>query len=157
GLSQWMGGTQQTAQTDAGSIELPPPQNLGGEPVNFAGSKSRKSDTYTPVGSAKTDENLNKARTGNKPVMVSVSFKDESWMQVEVDGKTEFEGTLPSGTQRTWEAKERLVVIAGNAGGVMVAVNNGQAEQLGDPGVVKEVVYQADELKAIEKPQQEAQ
>ncbi|MGE5655799.1 MAG: helix-turn-helix domain-containing protein [Actinomycetota bacterium] len=77
------------------------------------------------------------------PVMVSVTFKDESWVQIEVDGKTEFEGTLPQGTQRTWQAKEQLVVIAGNAGGVLVAVNNGQAKQLGAPGSVREVTFRA--------------
>jgi cytoskeletal protein RodZ len=147
--------SQETAQTDAGSVELAPPPNLGSEPVNFAGSKSRKVDTYKAVQAARTGENLDRA--GDRPVMVSVSFKDESWMQVEIDGKTEFEGTLPSGTVRTWQAKERLVVIAGNAGGVLVAVNNGQAQQLGDPGTVKEVVFQADELKSVEKPKQEAQ
>lgn len=161
GLSKLMNASQETAQTGAGSVELAPPPNLGSEPVNFAGSKSRKVDTYKAVEAARTGETLkageNLDRAGNKPVMVSVSFKDESWMQVEVDGKTEFEGTLPSGTVRTWQARERLVVIAGNAGGVLVAVNNGQAQQLGDPGVVKEVVFQADELKPVEKPKQEAQ
>lgn len=157
GLSQLMTPSGERAQTDAGSGELAQQQDLGSEPVNFAGSKSRKVDTYTAVEASRNGENLNKDRAGDKPVMVSVSFKDESWMQVEVDGKTEFEGTLPSGTVRTWQAQERLVVIAGNAGGVMVAVNNGQAEQLGAPGVVKEVVYKAGELKATQKPKQEAQ
>ena len=75
------------------------------------------------------------------PVTVNVTFKDTSWVQIEVDGKTEFEGVLPSGTQRTWQAKEQLVVVAGNAGGILVAVNNGQAKQLGAPGVVKEVTF----------------
>lgn len=75
------------------------------------------------------------------PVTVNVMFKDASWVQIEVDGKTEFEGVLPPGTQRTWQAKEQLVVVAGNAGGILVAVNNGQAKQLGAPGVVKEVTF----------------
>lgn len=155
GLSQLIEGSKEIAQTDAGSVEVALPPTLGSEPVNFAGSKSRKANTYSALEAAKNGENLDRA--GNKPVMVSVSFKDESWMQVEVDGKTEFEGTLPSGTVRTWQAQERLVVIAGNAGGVLVAVNNGQAQQLGDPGVVKEVVYQADELNPAQKSQQKAQ
>ena len=37
----------------------------------------------------------------------------------------------------------------------MIAVNNGQAEQLGVPGVVKEVVFKADALKPSAKPKNE--
>ena len=74
----------------------------------------------------------------NKRVRVGLTLKDTSWLLIEADGKTEFEGTLPSGTERTWEANEKLVVLAGNAGGVLLAVNNGQAEQMGAPGEVIE-------------------
>lgn len=74
-------------------------------------------------------------------VEVGLTFKDASWVLVEVDGKTEFEGILPEGTQKTWQAKEQLVIVAGNAGGVFVTVNNGQSQQFGEPGTVKEVVF----------------
>jgi hypothetical protein len=43
------------------------------------------------------------------------------------DGQTQFQGILPEGTKRTWEAKQELFVKAGNAGGVLMAVNDGQA------------------------------
>ncbi|MEZ2228494.1 MULTISPECIES: RodZ domain-containing protein [unclassified Microcoleus] len=116
-------------------------------------AKKQKVDTYTTLQAGTKEGNLNKS--SDKPVMVSVTFKEESWLQIEIDGKTEFEGTLPSGTQRTWQAKDKLVVVAGNAGGVLIAFNNGQAEQLGDPGVVKQVVFKADELKPSEKAKKE--
>lgn len=77
-------------------------------------------------------------------VEVGLTLKDASWVLVEVDGKTEFEGILPQGTQKTWQAKEQLVIVAGNAGGVFVTVNNGQAQQFGEPGTVKEVTFTAD-------------
>ncbi len=51
--------------------------------------------------------------------------------------------------------QKQLVVVAGNAGGVMVAVNNGQAEPLGVLGVAKEVVFKANELKPSAKPNNE--
>lgn len=78
----------------------------------------------------------------NNRVRVGLTLKDSSWVVIEADGKTEFEGMLPSGTQRTWEASEKLIVFAGNAGGVLLAVNNGQAEQMGAPGetIEREVV-----------------
>ncbi|HEY9853257.1 MAG TPA: RodZ domain-containing protein [Leptolyngbyaceae cyanobacterium] len=77
----------------------------------------------------------------NQPVRVGVTLKAESWIRVMVDGKKEFEGVLPEGTQRTWIAQQELVVKAGNAGGVVVAVNEGEAKQLGAPGQVEEVTF----------------
>ena len=116
-------------------------------------SKNQTTDSYAAVEAARTGQSQKSLdKSGNKPVMVSVTFQAESWMQVEVDGKIEFEGILPIGTVRTWQADRKLVVLAGNAGGVMIAVNNGQAELLGAPGVPKEAVFQADELKPSEKP-----
>ncbi|MEG5033228.1 RodZ domain-containing protein [Microcoleus sp. AT3-D2] len=154
-LSQLMSGSV-TAKNGAGTEELALGQQQ--EQTRLTAEASRasqnlKPDSYERVEAVRTGQNLNKS--GNKPVMVSVTFKAESWMQVEVDGKTEFEGILPTGTVRTWGAQKQLVVVAGNAGGVMVAVNNGQAEQLGDPGVAKEVVFKASELKPSAPPKNE--
>ena len=81
----------------------------------------------------------------HQQVTISVTVKEETWVLIEVDGKTEFEGNLPVGTQRTWQAKEQLFFRAGNAGGVLLAVNNGEAKQLGQPGAIEEVVLKANE------------
>jgi len=51
---------------------------------------------------------------------------------------------LKPGTQKTWQAQEKLVFVAGNAGGLLVAYNNGQAQKLGEPGAVEELVWKAD-------------
>lgn len=96
------------------------------------------SNNNTPTASGKT-----------QPVNVSLIVKDESWVLVEVDGKKEFEGLLTAGTEQTWTAQQKLVVVAGNAGGVFLAVNNEQAKQLGAPGKVEEVI-----LKAVEDSHQ---
>ncbi|MEG3859652.1 helix-turn-helix domain-containing protein [Microcoleus sp. herbarium12] len=154
GLSQFMGGSV-TAKNGAGTQEQSLQQQEQARLIAEASStsKNQKPDSYTAVEAARTGENAGKY--GNKPVMVNVTLKAESWMQIQVDGKTEFEGTLPSGTVRTWQAEKQLVVIAGNAGGVMIAVNNGQPEPLGATGVAKEVVFKADELKPSAKPKNE--
>ena len=76
-----------------------------------------------------------------KPVVVEIKLKDQCWLRVVADGKTEFEGVLPEGSHRTWVANERLTVRAGNAGGVLVAFNDEQAKQLGAPGQVQEITY----------------
>lgn len=81
----------------------------------------------------------------NKQVVVDIIIKDQSWLQVEVDGKVEFEGTLASGSHRTWMANNRLTIKAANAGGVLVAFNHRQAKQLGKPGELEEVTFRAKE------------
>ncbi|MEG3925128.1 RodZ domain-containing protein [Microcoleus sp. D3_18a_C4] len=153
-LSQLMSGSI-TAKNGAGAEELALGQQEQARAAAEASraSQNQKPDSYEAVEAVRTGQNSNKS--GNKPVMVNVTFKAESWMQVEVDGKTEFEGTLPTGTVRTWGAQKQLVVVAGNAGGVMVAVNNGQAEPLGAPGVAKEVVFKANELNPSAPPKNE--
>jgi cytoskeletal protein RodZ len=150
-LSHLMDGSL-TAKNDLGVEELAKQKQ---ERSRLIPAKNQKVDSYAALEATKAGEILDKS--GNKPVMVNVTFNAESWVQIQVDGKTEFEGTLPSGTVRTWQAQEQLVFVAGNAGGVMIAVNNGQAQPLGAPGVVKEITFKADELKPSEKPKNEAQ
>lgn len=80
----------------------------------------------------------------DRPITVSVIVEEDSWVQVEIDGQIEFEGTLEPGTKKTWQAEEKLVFVAGNAGGVLVAFNNEQAKQVGKPGAVRELVWNVD-------------
>jgi cytoskeletal protein RodZ len=76
-----------------------------------------------------------------KPVQVGVTLKAQSWIRVVADGKTEFEGVLPEGTQRRWVANQKLTVRAGNAGGVLVEFNDQKAKQMGAPGEVQELTF----------------
>jgi cytoskeleton protein RodZ len=56
-------------------------------------------------------------------VNVKVNVTDNSWMQVEVDGKQVMEGELPKGTQRTWSGKE-VKLYTGNGQGISYSYNN---------------------------------
>ncbi|MGA7932617.1 MAG: RodZ domain-containing protein [Kovacikia sp.] len=79
-----------------------------------------------------------------KPIRVGLTLTAQSWIRVVVDGKTEYEGVLPEGTQRTWAADKRLTLRAGDAGGVIVSFNDGQAKRLGEPGNVEEITFGGD-------------
>lgn len=81
------------------------------------------------------------APLSDKSVRVKVTLTDQSWLRVEVDGQTDFEGILAEGTQRTWTGDQQVVLRAGNAGGVMVEYNEGEETQMGAPGAVEEVVF----------------
>ncbi len=74
-------------------------------------------------------------------VVVDVTVKERCWLKVVVDEKVEFEGILDQGTNRTWTGKEKITIVAGNAGGVVVTYNHGQGKILGAPGQVEEVTY----------------
>ena len=68
-----------------------------------------------------------------------LTMKEKSWVRVIADGKVKYEGNLPKGYHRTWEAEEELSVRTGNAGGVMVSVNQKQAKTMGKRGEVEEM------------------
>ncbi len=76
------------------------------------------------------------------PVTVKLNLIDESWVEVVVDGKVAFDGTLQKGDQKTWAGQKQVVIKAGNAGGVSASYNNGAAKLLGAPGdVVQNVKF----------------
>lgn len=81
--------------------------------------------------------------TSGKPVRVGLTLTAQSWLRITVDGKTEFEGVLPEGTQRTWEASKQVVVRAGDAGAVLVSHNEDKPQLMGEPGAVEEKQFDA--------------
>jgi cytoskeletal protein RodZ len=83
------------------------------------------------------------------PIQVEMTLTSQSWLRVTSDGATEFEGILQPGDTRFWTADEALTIRAGNAGGVVVSVNAGQAETLGQPGMVKEVTFAPDNVVSL--------
>lgn len=99
-------------------------------------SSTSSTPSPTPVQPvAATPENT----APNTPFQVTAQFQDRSWMRVTVDGKVEFEGVIPKGEKKSWTAKEKIVIRAGNAGAVLASVNNQEAKPLGEAGKVAEV------------------
>ncbi|NES91690.1 DUF4115 domain-containing protein, partial [Okeania sp. SIO2B9] len=116
---------------------------------NYRKEKNQSDLAQASSGNIKIDEKSTdqittaKLEKQNKKqsLAVSVIVKEDSWVSIKIDGKIAFEGTLVQGTQKTWEAQEQLVFFAGNAGGILIPINNGQTMQLGKTGEVKEVVF----------------
>jgi cytoskeletal protein RodZ len=127
----WVGSAQNRAEQ-----KLPVSASIASRPANRPANRPS-----TPSSSA--PRQVTNPAIASKPVRVNVTLTAQSWLRVEVDGKTDYEGVLPEGTQRTWTANSQVKVRAGNAGGVMVAYNEGQAKLLGIPGAVKEVTFSA--------------
>jgi cytoskeletal protein RodZ len=83
------------------------------------------------------------------PIQVKMTLTSQSWLRITSDGNTEFEGILQPGDTRLWTADEALTIRAGNAGGVLVSLNEGQAETLGQPGMVTEVTFAPDNVLSL--------
>lgn len=101
---------------------------------------SSSNSNSIPVSSIDKNIDANNS-SSEQSLRVGIALKSSSWIRVVADGKTEFEGVLKSGQHRTWVAKQQLTISAKNAGGVMVALNDTEAKQLGKPGQPKQVTF----------------
>ena len=79
-----------------------------------------------------------KAKAAAQEVQVSMRLTDHCWAEVQVDGKTVFEGMLEKGKTEHWKGKETVILRAGNAGAVELTVNGKNLGKLGNKGEVVE-------------------
>ncbi|MBW4560334.1 MAG: DUF4115 domain-containing protein [Mojavia pulchra JT2-VF2] len=128
GLSQLM----DNYGLQANNSETKPTLDKESVPLAELTKLQQSSQSKTAVNALNTTQDV-------QPVQIGVTLKASSWIRVVADGKTEFEGTLPQGTHRTWKAQEQLTVKTDNAGGVLMSVNQQEAKQMGELGKVEEV------------------
>ncbi|MBO9999305.1 MAG: helix-turn-helix domain-containing protein [Cyanobacteria bacterium SID2] len=133
-VSQTSGDAPTAPATAPSPNSQPAPSNVA-PAVNPTSTPSTSSST--------TVETTGNANAEGQSVRVGLTITDESWIVVKADGETAFEGILSEGTH-VWTAKEKLTVLAGNAGGVTIAVNGNEAQPMGEPGSVEEVTLTAD-------------
>jgi cytoskeletal protein RodZ len=81
-----------------------------------------------------------KPKPATAPVEAKLTLKADSYLEITADGKSAYVGTLKSGSTKTITAKQEIRLSAGNAGGVLLGVNNQAAKAMGQTGEVKEVV-----------------
>lgn len=126
---------------------------LNSATVANSGQSQEKSSNQASVSSNSNQEsqrfslqsvsNRQTNSTQVQEVQVGLTLKESSWVLVQVDGKTEFEGILPQGSKRTWKAQSQLTVKAGNAGGVFVSVNQEKPKPMGEFGKPEQVTVAA--------------
>ncbi len=72
---------------------------------------------------------------------LTLSFKDECWAEVRVDGKVVVRGLFPKGAKRDFAGGGTFTLTLGNAGVVEVAVDGRSLDPIGGEGeVVKNYV-----------------
>jgi cytoskeleton protein RodZ len=87
-------------------------------------------------------------------LLITVKLEDRSWLEIFVDGKLDYRGTLEAGEQKNWTAKKAFNIKAGNAGAVKISVNEKPPQPLGKPGEVKELTLTANANEANGKVNQ---
>jgi cytoskeleton protein RodZ len=69
-------------------------------------------------------------------VQVALAATEHVWVRVSTDGTTAFEGMFAPGQALNWEAKELLIVEAGNGAGLTASYNGKPVGVLGPRGTV---------------------
>jgi cytoskeletal protein RodZ len=83
------------------------------------------------------------AQTGG--VKMVLEFEQDSWTEVNADGRNIFSGLIHKGTRREFAAREGFRLTLGNAGGVRVTIDGRALEPLGQAGqVVRNLPLPAD-------------
>ncbi|NCQ03519.1 MAG: DUF4115 domain-containing protein, partial [Cyanobacteria bacterium] len=75
-------------------------------------------------------------------LIVKVTVKEDSWVKIIVDGKPVFEGILTKGLEKQWNGKQKVIIRAGNAGGLVVTVNDEKPKELGKSGQVTNATFE---------------
>jgi cytoskeleton protein RodZ len=78
------------------------------------------------------------------PVRVVLKAQETSWIQMSVDGKVAFTGTLQPNDTKEISANERVKIVTGNAGGVTISLNGKTLDPLGPSGQVRTVMLTAE-------------
>ena len=129
------------------------PQNVAEPIVDSETAEQLAPRQATPSTPTETSQSVETAEPiPEEPIVVNVEFVQQSWVRVTADGDQAYEGILQEGTERSWTAQESLTIRAGNAGGVVLAYNQGQAKPMGKPGTVVEQTFTpstSDELASL--------
>ncbi|MDD2497271.1 MAG: DUF4115 domain-containing protein [Desulfitobacteriaceae bacterium] len=114
-------------------VEDPANQNKPSEDQNKLPGNNENESPFTP--SENTDEK-------EQEVTVTVNVKEATcWLNVNIDGKNNFRGTLVAGESRTFTGKSLIKIRFGNAGAAEVVTNQGTEYPVGMSGQVVDKEY----------------
>jgi cytoskeleton protein RodZ len=120
------------------------PANDTARPANdTAKPAAQKSTDTTPADSTATAAPIKESDvppSANGPIDVKIHANQDSWVSITADGKTIMKGTLSAASEKAVRAKEQVVVVLGNVGGVEVSFN-GKPLELGKGTEVKKITF----------------
>jgi cytoskeleton protein RodZ len=78
--------------------------------------------------------------TGPQTLQLEVAAAEKCWVSIERDGISAFRKNMEPGEIQFFDATEKFLVIAGNAGGVHLKINGKPVKPLGKPGSVVRIL-----------------
>jgi cytoskeleton protein RodZ len=123
----------------------PPATPVTGPPLTEAAKPaSEKSLLPTPSKSeTKPLADSGSAHAGT-PIDVKIHADQQCWISIVADGKTIMEGNLDASAERAVRAKEKVVLVLGNAAGVEVSYNGKPLENLSAGQKVRKITFTPD-------------
>jgi cytoskeletal protein RodZ len=112
--------------------------------------------TVIPSTAATTTSPSASTTPATTPVQVSLTARERAWVQVSVDGKTTFIGTLTPNETKEVSAAEQVKVLTGNAGALTISLNGKTLDPLGLRGQLREVMLTAEGSRLLSKDPQSA-
>ncbi len=109
------------------------------EPTNSSPAPSASPAEQSSGGSSQSQASTAAAAPAPGDFVVVIQARDESWLSVFVDGKPSSSETVEAGDVRSYRARERVTVKAGNAGALDFRLNGKTLPIGGDIGEVKTV------------------
>jgi hypothetical protein len=74
-------------------------------------------------------------------LIMDIEARQRCWLQVQVDGEQQYSAIMAVGEKKSFEARQSIVIKAGNAGGIDLILNNKKLTPLGKQGEVVEKEY----------------
>ncbi len=105
------------------------PQTTAAAPETQSNPSTKPTPAPTPVPAAPN------------ALSVEIDAQDQSWISVVADGESANPGELlQAGMTRKYRAQNKLIISVGNAGGVMLKLNDKPMKAIGKSGQVREIV-----------------
>lgn len=89
---------------------------------------------------------------GESGIRLEVEGKESCWISIERDGVPALEKILEPGEIQAVSATEKIRIVVGNAGGVLLRINGKRAKPLGRPGEVVRLLIDRDSLADLLAP-----
>lgn len=125
-----------TATTAQQQVPTPKPGNTTSSTRQvLQGSNINPGQTTTPP------KMIEETAGAAGPIDVKIHANQDSWVSITADGKTIMKGTLAAASEKAVRAKDQVVVVLGNAGGVEVSYNGKNLENLGKGQEVKKITF----------------
>ena len=130
--------TPQSIEESTSQPTATPTPSTATAPIPEKQKESEESESTVATATASTTAEPINLTTA--PVSVNMKLeKENAWVRVIVDGKTEYEGILTAGEQRTWNGQKEIKIRSGNAGAVILSTNQSPPQAMGAIGQVKDI------------------